>query len=210
MGRLEEGCRKAVDCGADGLHVDIMDGHFVPNLSMGPAVVRMADEAIELPLGVHLMMTNPDRHLRAFIEAGADTLHIHIEPDYDIPKALRDIRGLGVRPGITVNPETPVESIYEVLDEGLVDEVLIMSVHPGFGGQSFIADVLPKAAAVRRRMPDVDIAMDGGIDLETCSAAAEHGVNIFIAGSALYKADDMAADIARMRERTEKAYGASI
>lgn len=210
IGRLEEACLYAEECGADGLHVDIMDGHFVPNVSLGPPVVAMAKKMVDLHLSVHLMMTNPDRYLRPFIEAGADTLHIHIEPDYDVKKALRDIRGLGVRPGITLNPETPVDSIFPVLDDGLVDEVLVMSVHPGFGGQSFIPDVLPKAAAVRARLPDIDISMDGGIDLNTAVDAAAHGVNIFIAGSSLFNADRMAEDIAEMRRRAAEAFCSSV
>jgi len=207
-GYLAEGGRSAIEAGADGLHIDIMDAHFVPNLSFGPNVVDMARKEVDCYLSVHLMMDNPENYIRPFIEAGSDLLLIHIEPEYDVANALRDIRSMGVKSGITINPETNVEDIYSVLDDGLVDEVLVMSVHPGFGGQSFIPDVLPKACAVRDRCPDIDISMDGGIDLENCVDAARHGVNVLVAGTTLYKADDMRASIAEMRKRVSENYEA--
>jgi len=208
-GRLAEGVAAAVAAGADGIHVDIMDAHFVPNLSFGPDVVAMARRESDAYLSVHLMMDNPDDYIRPFIEAGSDTLLIHIEPDYDVAKTLRDIRSLGVRPGITLNPETAVEDIFPVLEADLVDEVLVMSVHPGFGGQSFIADVLAKARAVRESFPEVDISIDGGIDLDNCAEAAAHGCNVFIAGTSLYRSDDMRAAVAEMRSKALAALAGS-
>lgn len=209
-GRLADGVAQAVSAGADGIHIDVMDAHFVPNLSFGPDVVAMARrEDGDAYLSVHLMMDNPDKYIRPFIEAGSDTLLIHIEPDYDLAQTLRDIRSLGVRPGITANPETAVEDMFPVLEAGLADEVLLMSVHPGFGGQSFIPEVLPKARVVRERFPDVEISIDGGIALENCGAAAAHGCNVLIAGTTLYRAPDMRAAVAEMRSRAETAFGDS-
>jgi ribulose-phosphate 3-epimerase len=206
-GRLAAGVQSAVAAGADGLHVDIMDAHFVPNLSFGPNVVAMAREQGDVYLSVHLMMDNPDKYLRPFIEAGADLLMIHIEADYPVRNSLRDIRSLGIKSGITINPDTPAAAIYHLVDEELVDEVLVMSVHPGFGGQSFIPEVLPKIAAIRTRYPELDISIDGGINLENCVTAAEHGANVFIAGTTLYGADDMRAAIAEMRAKCAAAAG---
>lgn len=200
-GHLAAEGRRAMDSGADGLHVDIMDAHFVPNLSFGPNVVAMAREEVDCYLSVHLMMDNPDKYLRPFIEAGTDLLLIHIEPEYDVEASLRDIRSMGVKPGITLNPDTPAESIFPVLDAGLVDEVLVMSVFPGFGGQSFIPDVLQKAWTIRQRRPEIDISIDGGINLENCGKAAASGVNVMIAGTTLFKAEDMGAAIAEMRSK---------
>lgn len=206
MGRLAEACQFAVECGADGLHVDIMDAHFVPNLSMGPDIVKAVRESVEVHMSVHLMMTHPHRYLRSFIEAGADTLQIHIECESDVIQSLKDIRSMGVRPGITLNPDTPARAIYEVMDRKLVDEVLFMSVYPGFGGQQFMIEVLDKVREIRARYPYVDISIDGGVDIDNAEKAAEAGANIFIAGTSLFKSDNMQQDIATMRERTSSAF----
>ncbi len=200
-GRLADGIAAAIAAGADGLHVDIMDAHFVPNLSFGPNVVEMARRESDAYLSVHLMMDNPDKYIRQFIEAGSDLLLIHIEPEYDVRSSLRDIRSMGIKSGITLNPDTSAERVFSVIDEGLVDEVLLMSVYPGFGGQSFIFDVLPKAREIRARYPELDISIDGGINLENCTDAAAHGCNVLIAGTTIYKADDMAAAVREMRSK---------
>ena len=208
IGNLEAGARKAEAALADGLHVDIMDGHFVPNLSLGPEVVRMARRCIKLPLSVHLMMSNPERYLERFITAGADVLLIHAELAGDIPGMLREIRKLGARPGITLNPKTPAEAVFEALP--LADEVLCMTVHPGYGGQTFMGEVLPKIKAVRERIRRVglkaDISVDGGIDAETAQRCAKAGANVFIAGTSLYAAPDLAAGVARMRAAATTAF----
>jgi ribulose-phosphate 3-epimerase len=208
FGNLEAGARKAEASGADALHLDIMDGHFVPNLSMGPDVVKMARRAIRIPLSVHLMMTNPELYLARFVEAGADVLLIHIEVSGDVPAMLKEIRRLGARPGITLNPKTPAERVFGCL--GLVDEVLCMTVQPGYGGQKFMDEQLPKIreihAQIRRDGHNVDISVDGGIDMNTVVSAAAAGANVFIAGTSLYGLPDMKAGTAQMRELAAGAY----
>lgn len=207
FGHLEEGARKAIATGGDGLHIDIMDAHFVPNLSMGPDVVRMARRAVRAELSVHLMMTNPDRYLARFIEAGADTLLIHIEADCDVRASLAEIRRLGARPGITANPETPGPALSPVLDS--VDEILCMTVRPGYGGQKFMGEVLPKIAWLRdeRRARGLGyaISVDGGIDHATAPLCAASGANVFIAGTSLYSASDMASAVQALRAAAGQA-----
>jgi len=200
FGHLAEGCQRAETAGADQIHVDVMDGVFVPNISFGPDVVKMSAAVVGIPQNVHLMVTRPQDHIEAFAAAGADTIQIHIESKCDIEETLAAIRSLGKRAAITLNPETPVESVFQCLENRWVDEVLVMSVHPGFGGQKYIASVEQKVSAIRRMAPWVDIAIDGGIDNATVLPAAAAGVNLFVAGSFLYKQDDMAAAVSNLRK----------
>jgi ribulose-phosphate 3-epimerase len=210
FGYLADGCRRAEEAGADQIHVDVMDGVFVPNISMGPDVVKMSSSTVRIPQNVHLMVIEPQHYIKAFSEAGSDTILIHIESKCDVPETLAAIRALGKRAGITVNPETPVDSIFECVRQELVDEVLIMSVHPGFGGQKYIAAVEEKVSAIRRMAPEIDIAIDGGIDHETVVPAAAAGVNLFVAGSYLFNQDDMAAAIADLRQSAEDHYCSAL
>jgi ribulose-phosphate 3-epimerase len=168
----------------------------------------MANRTSSIPLSVHLMMTKPEAYLHPFVKAGADVLLIHIECEGDVRGMLQAIRALGARPGITLNPDTPAESVYPVLPD--VDEVLCMSVHPGYGGQAFMPSVLPKIkalrSAIKARGLEVDINVDGGIDLKTVSLAAAAGANVFVAGTSLYKASNMREGVATMRSLAAQTY----
>ena len=182
-GALAADIARAYQSGADALHLDIMDAHFVPNLS--------------------LMMTRPDLYLEVFAKAGAQTIQIHVEADCDLHVELPRIRALGARPAIVLNPETPVEAVYPYL--ALCDEVLVMTVHPGYGGQSFIADCLPKVAALRARAPHLDIMVDGGVNAQTALDAVRAGANQLVAGSFLFKQADMAAAVSALRAACDAA-----
>jgi ribulose-phosphate 3-epimerase len=197
MGRLRDDCRRIEDAGADEVHVDVMDGIFVPNISFGPAVTAMARKAVSIPLNVHLMILRPGLYVDAFAEAGANTLLIHIESEGDPAEILGRIRAAGMRPGIVLNPQTPLERIRPVLP--LVDEVLFMTVNPGFGGQSFLADQLPNIQALRREFPQLALAVDGGLNRDTCLRCRQQGANVFDIGSHLFKPADMAAEITALR-----------
>ena len=206
FGRLAEDCQRVEQAGADQVHVDVMDGIFVPNITFGSGVLEMVAGAVQIPRNVHLMVWEPLRHIETFAKAGADTILIHLEARGDVREAVVGIRSFGKRAGVTLNPETPAESIFPFLDERLVDEVLIMSVHPGFGGQKYMASVEKKAALIRERALWVDIAVDGGIDGQTVVSAAAHGMNLFVAGSYLFKQEDMASAIADLRRKAEENY----
>ena len=196
--RLGDEILRAEASGADALHLDIMDPHFVPNISFGPDVVALARRvAPGFYRNVHLMMSRPDLYLEKFAAAGAQTLQIHVEADCDLHVELRRIRDLGLRNAIVLNPETPVERLEPYLGE--IDEALVMTVHPGYGGQKFIDDCLQEVAWLRGRCPTLDIMVDGGVNAETAVRAAEAGANQFVAGSYLFAKDDMASAVADMK-----------
>ena len=198
FGHLADEILRAEASGAEALHLDVMDAHFVPNLSFGPDVVALAKRtAPGFYRNVHLMMSRPDLYLETFAKAGAQTIQIHVEADCDIHRELRRIRSLGLKNAIVVNPETPVERLEPYLSE--IDEALVMTVYPGYGGQSFIAECLPKVAWLRRRCPKLDVMVDGGVNGETSVAAAKAGANQFVAGSYLFRQANMRAAVNDMR-----------
>ena len=200
FGRLAEEILRAEASGADALHLDIMDPTFVPNISFGPDVVALAKRtAPGFYRNVHLMMNRPDLYLEKFARAGAQTIQVHIEADCDLHTELRRIREMGIRNAVVVNPETPVERLAPYLGE--IDEALVMTVHPGYGGQKFIDSCLPKVAWLRGRCPELDIMVDGGVNAETAARAAEAGANQFVAGSYLFAKEDMASAVAEMKRR---------
>jgi ribulose-phosphate 3-epimerase len=209
FGKLEAGARLAELSGADELHIDIMDGHFVPNLSMGPDVVEMARRSVKIPLSVHLMVTSPEQMIARFAKAGASTIFVHVEEAVTCDKQglLKLIAELGVRPGITLNPETEAEAVFPYI--GQASEILCMTVHPGYGGQDFIESVLPKIRTIRERLNsdklETDIMVDGGINMKTAALCAASGANSFVAGTALYGLSDMKAGISDMRIAAERA-----
>ena len=210
-GHLADDIVRAESSGAEALHLDIMDAHFVPNLSFGPDVVALSRKvAPGFYRHVHLMMTRPDLYIEPFAKAGAQTIQIHVESDCDVHAELKRIRAKGIKPALVLNPETPADAAYPYLKE--CDEVLVMTVHPGYGGQSFIADCLPKVTAIRRRTTalgraEFDIMVDGGVNGTTGPEAAAAGANQLVAGSYLFKQTDMGAAVRALREECTKCFG---
>lgn len=196
---LEKEIRAIEQAGADMLHLDIMDGHFVPNLTFGPGIVKQIRKITELPLDAHLMITNPADFVDKFIDAGANYLSFHIETDANYVNLFRKIRTRGVKAGIAINPETSLAVLPDVIDE--IDYVLIMSVHPGFGGQVFIDDSIEKLRETKRIIGSrhIEIEIDGGINFETAKPVKEAGVNILVAGSFIFKSNDYQKAIAGLR-----------
>ncbi len=199
--RLEAEIKKVECAGADYIHIDVMDGHFVPNITIGPLVVKAAKKCTKLPLDVHLMIENPDKYIPDFARAGADIIMIQVEASKDLAGDIELISQNDARPGVVVNPATPIDSILPVLDK--VCMVLFMTVNPGFEGQKFMPEVLPKIkklrAEINKRKLKVDIEVDGGINLETAPQAVKAGANVLVAGSAIYYAKDPAAVIKKLK-----------
>jgi ribulose-phosphate 3-epimerase len=195
--------------GADWLHVDVMDNHFVPNLTIGLPVVKALKAATDLPLDCHLMIDDPDRWAPPYAEAGARNVTVHAEAAADPAKLARDLRAAGALAGLAIKPGTPLEPYLEILTG--YDTLLVMTVEPGFGGQHFMADMLPKVREARRRVESghltLAVEVDGGINADTIEAAAEAGADVFVAGSAVYAAADPDHAVRELRERARKAQG---
>lgn len=192
--KLGEEVREVERAGADLIHIDVMDGHFVPNITMGPIVVEALRPITKLPLDVHLMIENPDAYIESFAKAGADYITVHVEACRHLHRTLQLIKASGAKPGVVLNPHTPVEQIVHILND--IDMVLFMTVNPGFGGQTFIDSVIPKIRQLRGMIEErglaIDIEIDGGINEETIKPCVEAGANIFVAGSAIYNKEDRA------------------
>jgi ribulose-phosphate 3-epimerase len=206
FGRLAEEVGAIERAGADWIHVDVMDGHFVPNITVGAAVVKAIRAATKLPLDVHLMIAEPDKYLEDFAQAGADLLSVHVEACTHLHRSLQHIRHLGKRAGVVLNPATNEEAIRYVLDS--VDLVLVMSVNPGFGGQSFIPQVLPKVRAIRQMIDRsgraIDLEIDGGITVDTAALATAEGARVLVAGTAVFSQASYADAISRLRREGER------
>ncbi|MGG1690289.1 ribulose-phosphate 3-epimerase [Heyndrickxia ginsengihumi] len=190
--KLAEEIKDVEKGGADYIHIDIMDGHFVPNITMGPLIVEAIRPITKLPLDVHLMIENPDQFIDAFAKAGADYISVHVEACPHLHRTIQHIRQLGIKPGVVINPATPVESIKEIIND--VDLVLLMTVNPGFGGQTFIESVLTKIEKVKQivdeRNLDVEIEVDGGVNPTTAKLCKQAGANVLVAGSNIYQSSD--------------------
>jgi ribulose-phosphate 3-epimerase len=200
--RLGEQVAEAERAGADRIHVDVMDGHFVPNITIGPVVVRSLRPVTRLPLETHLMISDPDKYLEPFAEAGSDAFLVHWEGNNNLHRTVQRAKALGKRVGVVINPATPADALEEILPD--VDQVLVMTVNPGFGHQHFIATTLPKIRRVRemigRIKPGCDLEVDGGIDATTAPLVVGAGANVLVAGSAVFgAADGVAAAMKRLR-----------
>jgi len=198
--RLGEEINDVVKGGADVIHVDVMDGHFVPNITIGPPVVAAVRKICDLPLDVHLMISNPDKYIEAFAKAGSDWITVHVEACTHLHRTIQLIKSFGKKAGVVLNPATSLSTVDYILED--VDLVMLMSVNPGFGGQSFIPSTLDKIRSLKKRIDqlglNVGIEIDGGVSPDTIKDISEAGVNIFVAGSAVFK-DDYAERIAELK-----------
>lgn len=204
--RLLEDVKKVENAGCEYLHIDVMDGHFVPNITLGPGIVKSLRKDVNMVFDAHLMIENPDLYIKDFVDAGCDSIVVHQETCTHLHRTIQNIKSYGVKSGVALNPATPIESIKHVLSE--VDMVLIMTVNPGFGGQSFIEGMIPKIvelkALIDKEGLSVDIQVDGGIKPDNVDKVVKAGANIIVAGSAIFNSDDIDTTVKLFRENVSK------
>jgi ribulose-phosphate 3-epimerase len=203
FGRLAEQVKEAEAAGVDWIHVDVMDGHFVPNITIGPAVTRALRRATTLPLDVHLMISHPERYLAEFVKAGADWLGFHVEATVHLERLVQNVKELGAKVAVTLNPHTPLDCLEYVLEE--VDLVLLMTVNPGFSGQKFIRGVLPKIRRLRQLIDERGlktlIEVDGGVSLDTVDEIVAAGADVLVSGSGVFNDRPLAENVRQLKER---------
>lgn len=188
---------------AELIHLDVMDGHFVPNISIGAPVIKAMKRVCSVPFDVHLMISDPLKYIEDFADAGADIITFHTECDSDINETINKILECGCKAALAVKPATPVEAVYPYIDK--LSMVLVMTVEPGFGGQSFMENMMPKIERLRADFPDIDIQVDGGVNAETIKTCAKAGANVFVAGSAVFKSENPQETIALLKNNAKKA-----
>jgi ribulose-phosphate 3-epimerase len=198
---LGEEIKSLEKAGADLIHVDVMDGHFVPNITMGPPIIKMVRKFTKLPFDVHLMISPVEKYIKAFADAGSDIITIHPEATDNLKRAVTTIKSLGKKAGVSLNPKTPISALMDVINE--IDLILIMSVNPGFGGQSFMSEVLPKVKELRQiingKKLKIDIEIDGGINFETAPLAVKAGANILVSGTTIFAGGSLKDNILKLR-----------
>jgi len=201
--RLGDEIKTVEEAGVDYIHIDVMDGHFVPNITIGPLVVEAIKNVTNLPLDVHLMISNPDRYIKDFIKAGSNLLSVHVETCPHLQRTVNQIRELGVKPAAVLNPSTSLSTLEYILEE--VDMVLLMTVNPGFGGQKFISSMIPKIKKLRKLIDEkhlsVELEVDGGINLDNINQVAKAGADVIVAGSAIFKSADCKETVRLMKKK---------
>jgi len=210
--KLEEQVRRVAENGADFIHIDVMDGHFVPNLTFGPNMVKTIKRIVDIPLDVHLMISNPDLYIDDYVEAGADILTVHQEACTHLHRTIQNIHQHGIKAGVSLNPATSLSTIEDVLED--MDLLLIMTVNPGFGGQKFIRQGLNKIARARRMIQevgrDIYLEVDGGVNPETAAEVARSGANVLVAGSAIFRAPDIVQAMNAIRQSANRAISGEV
>ena len=201
--RLGDEIKAVEEAGADYIHIDVMDGHFVPNITIGPLVVETIKNVTKLPLDVHLMISNPDKYIKDFIKAGSNILSVHAETCPHLQRTINHIRELGIKPAVVLNPSTSLSTLEYILEE--VDMVLLMTVNPGFGGQKFISSMIPKIKKLRKLIDEkhlpVELEVDGGINLDNISKVVKAGADVIVAGSAVFKSKDCKETVLQLKKK---------